>query len=255
MNTVRTQHDGSKASRLIIAVLMIIVALGLGIWGGLMMGGLRELRSISALRADPIDLLNLTDRITASESDFLLLGDSRVAQWAPVPEVGSNEFALVGSSGMTAVQMELVTRLLGSRLAGKTVVVQIGINDLKSIGYMDRSSEEIISETKRALVAIHRTLKRNEVRVFVSTILPPGPVTLTGQLIWSDEIRDAVVSVNDALLSGHLMPVDSVIDFGDSLGTLRETDSKFSTDSLRLNQAGYTVLDSFLVERLSPASG
>jgi hypothetical protein len=230
---------------------MIVVALGLGIWGGLMMGGLRELRSISALRADPIDLLNMTDRITASDSDFLLLGDSRVAQWAPVPEIGSDEFELVGSSGMTAIQMELVTRLLGSRLAGKTVVVQIGINDLKSIGYMDRSSEEIISETKRALAAIHRTLKKNEVRVFVSTILPPGPINLARRPIWSDEIRDAVVSVNEALLLGHLMPVESVIDFGDSLGTLRMTDSKFSIDSLHLNQSGYTVLDLFLIERLS----
>lgn len=251
MRIVPEQHDGSRASRVVISILMILVASGVGIWGGLMLGGLRELRAISALRSDPVDLLNLTDRATATDSDFLLLGDSRVAQWGPVPEIGESAFGLVGSSGMTAVQMELATRLLAPRLSGKTVVVQIGINDLKAIGYMDRDPEEIVSETKRALAAIHRTLKKNEVRVFVSTIIPPGPVGLARLPIWDDGIRDAVVSVNEALVSGHLMAVDDVVDFGALLGSPRETDGVFSTDTLHLNRSGYKVLDDFLIERFS----
>ena len=251
MSSVPEQHDGRKASRVIITVLLLLVMSGVGIWGGLMLGGLRELRAISALRSDPIDLLNLTDRVIAADSDALLLGDSRVAQWKPAPKTGSADFGLVGSSGMTAVQMELATRLLASRLSGKTVLVQIGINDLKAIGYMDRNPEEIISETKRALAAIHHTLKKNEVRVFVSTILPPGPVSLARSPIWDDEIRDAVVSVNEALVSGHLMPVDDVVDFGSLLGTHRETESVYSSDTLHLNRSGYMVLDEFLMERFS----
>ena len=250
MNPVPEQTDGRKTSRVIITVLLVLVMFGVGIWGGLMLGGLRELRAISALRSDPVDLLNLTDRVTAADSDFLLLGDSRVAQWKPAPEIGSSEFGLVGSSGMTAVQMELATRLLADRLSGKTVVVQIGINDLKAIGYMDRDPEEIISETKRTLASIHRTLKKNEVRVFVSTILPPGPVSLARSPIWSDDIRDAVVAVNEALVSGHLMTVDDVVDFGAILGTHRETEAAYSTDTLHLNQSGYKLLDEFLSERL-----
>ena len=252
MNSLPEQHDGRKTSRVIITVLFVLLMSGLGIWGGLMLGGLRELRTISALRSDPIDLMNLTDRVSATDSDFLLLGDSRVAQWKPVPEIGSTDFGLVGSSGMTAVQLELVTRLLAPKLSGKTVLVQIGINDLKAIGYMDRNSEEIISETKRALAAIHRTLKKNDVTVLVSTILPPGPVSLARSLIWTDEIRDAVVTVNEALVSGHLMAVDDVVDFGTLLGTLREADAIYSSDTLHLNQSGYLVLDDFLIERLSP---
>lgn len=251
MDSVPEQNDGRKTSRVIIIVLLVLVMLGVGIWGGLMLGGLRELRAISALRSDPVDLLNLTDRVTAADSEFLLLGDSRVAQWKPAPEIGSSEFGLVGSSGMTAVQMELATRLLADRLSGKTVVVQIGINDLKAIGYMDRDPEEIISETKRALAAIHRTLKKNDVNVFVSTILPPGPVSLARSLIWSDEIRDAVVAVNEALVSGHLMAVEEVIDFGSLLGTRRETESVYSSDTLHLNRSGYIALNEFLVERIS----
>ena len=251
MNSVSEQHDGRKTSRVIITVLLVLFMTGVGIWTGLMLGGLRELRAISALRSDPIDLLNLTDRVTAADSDFILLGDSRVAQWKPAPEIGSSAFGLVGSSGMTAVQMELATRLLAPRLSGKTVVVQIGINDLKAIGYMDRNPEEIISETKRALAAIHRTLKKNEVRVFVSTILPPGPVSLARSLIWSDEIRDAVAAVNEALVSGHLMTVDDVVDFGTLLGTPCETEAIHSSDALHLNQSGYVILDDFLIERIS----
>ena len=255
MSTTPGRHCGNKASRVVITILIIVVSAGVGIWTGLMLGGLRELKTISALRSDPIDLLNLTDRATASDTEFLLMGDSRVARWDPVPELDSIPFGLVGSAGMTAVQMELATRVIAPRLAGKTVIVQIGINDLKAIGYMDRDPDEIISETKRSLTAIHRTLKKNEVRVFVSTIVPPGPVGLSRRPIWDDRIRDAVVSVNEALVSGHLMAVEDVLDFGRLLGSPRKTDSVFSADALHLNRSGYEVLDACLIERLLKPTG
>ena len=255
MNTVPAQQHEGKAARVIIAILIVVISSGAGFWAGLMLGGWRELRTVSALRSTPIDLLSLTDRVTASDSEFLLIGDARVARWSPAPELRSSTFDLVGSAGMTAVQLELAMEFIAPRLAGKTIVVQIGINDLKAIGYMDRDPEAIVSETKRSLAAIHRTLKRNDVRVLVSTIIPPGPVGFARRPIWDDRIRDAVASVNEALVSGHLVAVEDVVDFGSLLGSTHKTDSVFCADTLHLNRSGYELLDACLIERLLKLTG
>lgn len=251
MNDDRRHQYGNRSSRLTVVAIAVLLITGLGVWGGLMLGGLRELRTVSAFRADPLDLPRLTEILNASESPLILLGDSRVSQWNPLPGFDSQEFVRLGSSGMTAVQMDLVARLLANRVSGSTVVVQVGINDLKSIGYMDRSSDEIIAETQRALAGLHDTLTRNGAQVFITTIVPPGPVSLARRFVWSEEVRDAVLEVNEALTTGDLMPEHAVIDFGAELGSTREAGSEYVTDTLHLNPSGYERLNAILTRRLS----
>ena len=219
-----------------------------GIFIGLSLGGLRELRNTAALRADPLGATSIQARIQSSDSPVLLLGDSRVNQWHPLPEVDGTPVESIGVPGLTATQLAGAIGLLSPDLRERTVLVQIGINDLKSIGYSDRPQEEIVESTREAIATIHDELVRSGARVRVMTVIPPGPVRFSRRFIWTDRINQSVAALNEELVSGALVPEESVLDIREALGGTSSIDPAFARDTLHLKPEGYEALEPLVIE-------
>ena len=223
-----------------------------GIFVGLSIGGLRELRNTSALRADPLGAQVIQPALDMATSPVVLLGDSRVSQWFPLPAIAGEPAVAIGVPGLTAPQLSGALALHSNDLTGQTVIIQIGINDLKSIGYSDRSQEEIVEATQEAIRSIYRELVDSGARVLVMTILPPGPVPFSRRFIWTDRINQSVATLNEELVAGEIVPAKSVIDVRGLIGDSSTTDPKYAEDTLHVNTEAYEVLSTAVSEAMRP---
>ena len=232
------------------AVFLALVCGFVGIFVGLSIGGLRELRNTAKIRADPVAADIILPFLDSADSRLVFLGDSRIAQWNPLPESDGCSSTGIGAGGLTAPQLAGCLGLYEGDLSGRTVLVQIGINDLKTIGYSDRSQEEIVEATRAALQVIRDRLVASGAEVRIMTILPPGAVRLARRVIWTPRINQAVAGINRSLVAGEIVPADEVLDLGDLLGTEEKLAPDYSKDALHLNPEGYQVLSQAVRESM-----
>lgn len=232
------------------AVFLALVCGFVGIFVGLSIGGLRELRNTAKIRADPMAAEIIIPALDSSDSRIVLLGDSRIAQWNPLPESEECSAVAIGAGGLTAPQLAGCVGLYKGDLSGRTVLVQIGINDLKTIGYSDRSQEQIVTSTREAISSIRDGLVASGADVRIMTILPPGAVRLARRVIWTPRINQAVAQLNEALVNGEIVPANEVLDLSELLGTTEQLAPEYSKDALHLNGAGYEVLSEAVQESL-----
>ncbi|MAJ46813.1 MAG: hypothetical protein CBC35_05835 [Planctomycetes bacterium TMED75] len=237
------------------AAFLALVCGFVGIFVGLSIGGLREVRNTAQIRADPVAAEIIIPSLESSDSRLVLLGDSRIAQWAPLPESETCSTVSIGVGGLTAPQLAGCLGLYGGDLSGRTVLVQIGINDLKTIGYSDRSQDEIVEATREAIQVIRDRLVAAGADVRIMTILPPGSVRLARRVIWTPRINQAVAGMNAALRQGEIVPANEVLDLGGVLGTEEQVDPAYSKDALHLNPEGYEALSKTLRTSLPDVFG
>ena len=79
------------------------------------------------------------------------------------------------------------------------VVVQVGVNDLRSLALFPGREAEIVGRCEANLRAIVGRLRERGAVVVVTTIFPVGRVELARRPIWSDATIDAIDRVNRSL--------------------------------------------------------
>lgn len=176
---------------------------------------------------------------------IVMFGDSRVAYWEPMPSLQNCQLINRGVCSQTTAQTLL--RLEGDviRLKPAIVILQVGINDLKTIGFFPEIKNDIIDSCLKNLNTIIEQITRNDIQVVVLTIFPPGPVDLFRRSIWSDEINCGVEEVNEMIrsLKGQGITVidcDSILTVGESIKP------EYAKDTLHLTSAGYEALNNSL---------
>lgn len=134
---------------------------------------------------------------------ILFLGDSRAANWLPLP---AQQFRSIngGQPGATTAQILLGTEELLARERPAVVVFQGGINDLKSIGVLPGAASQIESECVSNIHAIVDLCRQHHARIVITLIFRPGQVTLARRLVWSELIPNAVQRVNRGLMTDFL---------------------------------------------------
>lgn len=241
---------------LLVGLLVLTGSIGLNVI--LVKRGIREFRATQNLRLDPLaaNRFEKANReLGAPDEDrprLVLLGDSRIAQWDPLPAVEPAEVVGRGVGGETTAQVALRTRRDAIDLGARVVVIQAGINDLKTIGVAPGRAKALEETTYGNLERISRELSGAGVRVFLLTIFPPGKVDLGRRLIWSDEIEKSVERVN-ARLRDLEIPGVEVIDCDPVLAGEGRLAPEFSADTLHLNTAGYRALGAALEKKLKAA--
>ena len=79
--------------------------------------------------------------------------------------------------------------------------------------------------------------------MILTTIIPPGDVPWERRAVWSDEVDDAIRSVNAFLVTLREDGVD-VVDLSETLTDARGRVAKrYRKDFLHLNAAGYAALN------------
>ncbi len=129
----------------------------------------------------------------------LLFGDSRIQQWRPLPPVPNHDVVNRGRGDETTAQGLLRLERDVLSLEPDVVVIQYGVNDLKSIGIFLDEADQIeftcLSNLRRMVGAIHDSGSE----VIILTILPVGRPALSRRTTWSDRTIAAIDRVNREL--------------------------------------------------------
>jgi lysophospholipase L1-like esterase len=205
---------------------------------------------------DPLGLRAFsTDSLThnvpaASTTTVVFFGDSRAAQW-PVPaKLKGFSFVNRGISNQTSAQvLGRFDRHVVS-LRPNIILVQVGINDLKTIPLFPERKAAIISNCKTNIQQIVTRSVNSGATVILTTIFPIGPVPLTRQPFWSPDVAQAVSEVNTYLYSLKARNV-LILDAYSLLAKNGQVQSNYVDDTLHINERGYKALNQELTHVLS----
>ena len=107
----------------------------------------------------------------------VFLGDSRAAGW-PAPEADGYEFINRGVGSQTTTQTLQRFNAHVRPLQPDVVVIQVGINDLKTIPLFPEQRDMIMANCRANIKQMIDAAQALEANVIVSTILPVGKVPL-----------------------------------------------------------------------------
>lgn len=213
-----------------------------------------RLRMEKALRLAPTFLRyrDANARLEVPQSDVLrvvLFGDSRIEEWSGLPASGPYEFVNRGIGNETTAQM--LGRLENDIIAlrPEVVVLQLGVNDLKSIGILRQSghSGKIGQQTQERIKEIATRLRDAGITTVISTIFPVAEISWRRRLFWSSETEAWIARINRWLLEGGLGAGIHVWDCDAFFTRDGRMDRAFARDTLHLNPAGYQELSSRLL--------
>jgi lysophospholipase L1-like esterase len=181
------------------------------------------------------------------QSQVMFFGDSRAAGWVP-PKNDKYEFINRGIGSQTTIQTLQRFPYHVRPLKPDIVVIQVGINDLKTIGLFPQRKEQIVADCQANIQRIVEESRALGAVVIVTTIFPAGSVPLIRRPFWSDEIAQSVEETNAyiaTLASDKIVVFDAFSVLADSQGVMLE---QYQIDELHLNQQGYAVLNEALVQ-------
>jgi lysophospholipase L1-like esterase len=181
-----------------------------------------------------------------------MLGDSRASAWPHPPGFDSAEFINRGISGQTTVQVLGRFQQHVADLEPDVVLIQAGINDLKTIPLFPHRKADIIAQCEANIRELTSRSLDAGAKVVVTTIIPAGRVPLLRIPFWSSEVDQAVESCNTSIKT---MASDRVKVFDASAivtGRNGRVRPEYQRNFLHLNRAGYQALNRELASALNP---
>jgi len=207
---------------------------------------------LNQTRLDPLGLNYFpAASLPATKGDrtrVVFFGDSRAASWI-APEIEGYEFINRGINSQTTIQVVQRFNQHVRPLRPDIVVIQVGINDLKTIPLFPEQKEAIVLNCQNNIKRIVQASRNLGATVIVTTIFPVGEVPLERRLVWSEDISQAVTKVNAfiAQLAG-----DRIVVFDAFSVLVNEEDMmklNYSLDELHLNQLGYEILNQTFIQQ------
>ena len=211
-------------------------------------------RELNQTRLDPLGLndnpVNAQPVTNTKQTRVVFFGDSRAASWI-APNLSEYEFINRGIGSQTSVQAIERFAYHVSSLKPKIVIIQVGVNDLKTIALFPERRNAIVANCQANIKRIVDESRNIGAVVILTTIFPVGEVPLERKPFWSDDISRAIKEVNAyiATLAGEKIIVfDTFPILGDSQGMILP---KYSSDELHLNAQGYEILNQNLSQLLN----
>jgi lysophospholipase L1-like esterase len=173
----------------------------------------------------------------------VLFGDSRIAQWDPLPDLQGAEIVSRGIGGETTAQMiyRFQDDVIG--LSPDTVIIQAGINDLVAASLTPALSDDLERRTVANLVSMTAQARDAGIRVILLDIFPPARPSLLRRFFWSDTLPELVERANAELATLHAPPDISVVLSQDTLQEDGEWRESVIADTLHLRPNGYRLLN------------
>src|ERR1700677_1573907 len=188
----------------VVTILALIAALGASVVANVVLGrqALRFEEQAAAIRLDPgghktfggapvpVDPLPV----------LVLFGDSRAAMWS---SPSSTPFRVVnrGIGYQTTAQIRMRVESDVIPLHPAAVVLEAGVNDLKTIAQFPDRRGEIVADCEANLRAIVDACRAAGATVVVVSVFDVGDVALWRRPFWSDDVR-AAVREDNAFLTG-----------------------------------------------------
>jgi lysophospholipase L1-like esterase len=214
-------------------------------------------KEINRLRLDPLESGLLKDAATAPAADkndrlAIFFGDSRIAKWRPMLDVPGWKIINRGIKGQTTNQLLLRLQKDVLVFSPDAVVLQAGINDLKTMEMFPERKNEIIADCKLNLTIIIKEIAAAHIQTIVLTIFPTGKPGIIRSRFWSRETTAAIDQLNLYLTSlgndrVHVINTDTV------LRRRQYIHPKYQRDMLHLTPKGYARLNDLLRIHLKSA--
>jgi lysophospholipase L1-like esterase len=206
----------------------------------------------NAVRLNPLELDYFDENpiIEPGLIRVVFLGDSRAAQWNS-PDLDGFQFVNRGIGGQTSNQIIERYDDHVEPLSPDFIVLQMCINDLKTIPLFPGRSENIVATCKENIEKIVEWGGVQETTVILTTVFPVGQVPLERSFFWSDDVANSVNKVNTfikGLDNESVIVFDSYSILADEDGSLRDD---YSRDEIHLSLSGYEALNNELVLLLS----
>ncbi len=236
---------------LIIAVAILLTSLALNFY--LYTLTRNYYRQLNSLRLDPLGLVYSARNPPAAKTDrplVVFFGDSRAFQW-PDPATEAFTFHNLGLGAQTTEQIALRYDLQIPALQPEILIVQMGINDLKTIPLYPDLQARIIQRCKDNLTEIVNKATSAGTTVILTTIFPLGEIPLERRFVWSNDVALAIDEVNQFL---YTLESPNVIIFDTSsilAGENGLVQKPYRFDFLHLNAAGYEALNTALLPLLT----
>lgn len=214
---------------------------------------LKYYKLLYASELDPLGLSYFQEDIGQPTTEKLIVvfyGDSRAAQWI-APQSDSFTFINRGIGNQTSTQVLLRFEEHIQPLQPNIIILQVCINDLKTIALFPERKDEIIGNCKTNIEKIVQRAHELNSTIILTTVFPTsGNVPIARKLVWSNDIYEAINEVNDFILN---FPDKKVILFN-TTGILANSDGntkvEYVYDLLHLNNNGYDALNFELVKIL-----
>ena len=214
---------------------------------------------LNATRLDPIGLSvdpatppNNPEKKAISKR-MVFFGDSRIAEWTQ-PEITGYEFLNRGIGGQTSAQILMRYDAHVMPLAPDIVLIQAGVNDLKTIPLFPEQQDKILSDVQNNLLKITQKAVDQGTTVILTTIFPVGNVPLERRPFWSEDVESALVEANafiSSLQDEHVVIFDA---YSILVGENGKIQPQYSRDLLHLNQEGYKILNQELAQFIARIS-
>ncbi len=214
---------------------------------------------LNQTRLDPLGLgvyrPSLIPRLPEATDNIRVVfwGDSRAASW-PAPAVEGYEFINRGIASQTTIQTLQRFEAHIQPLEPDVVVIQVGVNDLKTIPLFPGRRNAILADCRANLEKMVMSAQDLGATVIVSTIFPVGKIPLQRRPVWSDDVAQAVEEVNayiSTLADEKVIIFDGYTVLADDQGLMQ---TNHQGDELHLNNLGYQQLNQAFVALLSNLS-
>ena len=238
-----------------VPILLAILLLGSAALNGyLFLKAKQYYLELNSTRLDPLGLsaYRVGEAVAKEEGVItaVFFGDSRAAQWPNPGGLEGYRFYNRGIGSQTSVQLTARFQAHVSPLQPDVIIMQMCINDLKTIPLFPQNEQAIIHNCLANIDQVLAEAEKLDAQVILTTVFPVGDVPLERRIVWSPAIAEAVKTVNDQIRS---KASDTVFIF-DSYALLADAQDKlapeFAHDELHLNNAGYTHLNEELIQYL-----
>lgn len=184
--------------------------------------------------------LNNTTSLSRADNRVVLFGDSRISDWTLLPNVTGLEFINKGVAGETSAQSKLRLERDVLDLAPDLVILQIGVNDLVTIGVAPELEERIVAQLIRNLEYLVESIREQDIPVLILTIIQPSTPPFYRLPVWSSRIPLLVEKTNEWL---EKLASSEDVTVLNSAEVLDKGGGNIYRDTLHLNNRGYSLLN------------
>lgn len=246
------------SAKIALFLILGLLLLSLGLNGVLFFRAKQYYWDLNSTRLDPLGLrVYPTNRGAIKEEGVLtavFFGDSRAAQWLNPVGLDGYRFLNRGIGAQTSVQVAARFQQHIAPLKPDIIIVQMCINDLKTIPLFPQKEEALIDNCLSNIDQVLAAAEQIGATVILTTVFPVGEVPLARQIVWSPKIGEAVTAVNEQIhtkASQNVLILDAYVLLADDRGLLKP---EIAFDELHLNEAGYDALNEELVQFLQAQS-
>lgn len=183
----------------------------------------------------------------------LLFGDSRVAQWRPLPE-RPYPITRQGHSGESAIRLVPSFEAALDRHKPDLAIVQAGVNDAVAASLTSSADRaRALAASKAAFAAMAAAAEARGVKLIILKPIPPIRPDLARRLIWRGHVDPNLADLSQALPAIAAARGASLQDPLPLLGTSpAAVPEAFRKDTLHLTPAAYAQLNALLPPQLDP---